>query len=298
MLYQKSIVSDEKNSFIFSGEPYNEDINLNEIAALEAFYKKNGYLPEKYINTFLNWLTYRARDNVTDVLDSVMDSSFAGKCAVAQSFYSYMLEKLGFEYKTFNVGDITDTYPIHALTCVSIPTIIDGEKSNKLFVLDPTFRQFCLSEENRFERYNEEKRWGVRMATPHPGYFYNLTSKGRQFANNLITYGYFEVNADNLKTYFDPFMLYVTPKEEYADEKMVGRISSTDYSGENYWNKINNSIDKPLRSSRGFDLTTPLEDLENKKKKIGYRIKKFFSNNELEEMFTIEDDSLSQEKKK
>ena len=152
MLYQKSIVSDEKNSFIFSGEPYNEDINLNEIAALEAFYKKNGYLPEKYINTFLNWLTYRARDNVTDVLDSVMDSSFAGKCAVAQSFYSYMLEKLGFEYKTFNVGDITDTYPIHALTCVSIPTIIDGEKSNKLFVLDPTFRQFCLVEENRLTK--------------------------------------------------------------------------------------------------------------------------------------------------
>ncbi len=289
LLYKKGFIEEEKFDFLFDSEPYNEDIDFNEIAAIEDFYKKHGYVPEKYINSFLNWLTYKARDNITHPLESVLDSSFAGRCAVAQSFYSLMLDKLGFKHFEFNVGDIVNTSPIHALTCVEIPTMVDGESVNKLFILDPTFRQFCLSEENRFERYNEEKRWGVNMATPHPGYFFNLTPKGRSFAKDLIHFGYFEVTDSNIKTYFDPFSLYVTPKEEYDDERNVGMISNTNYSGMDYWDKIINNTEKPLHGSRDFDLSTPREDIENRKKKLGYKIRKLFRGSELDEMFIIDD---------
>ena len=92
------------------------------------------------------------------------------------------LEKLNLKKMTFNVGDVLGTDPIHALTCVEIPTVVNGERVSRTFMLDPTFRQFCIAEENRFERYNEEERWGVRMATPHPGYFFNLTDEGSDFS--------------------------------------------------------------------------------------------------------------------
>lgn len=47
-----------------------------------------------------------------------------------------------------NIGDILKTNPIHEVTCINIPTKINSQRTTKLFLLDPTFRQFCLTEEN------------------------------------------------------------------------------------------------------------------------------------------------------
>ena len=152
-------------------------------------------------------------------------------------------------------------------------------------MLDPTFRQFCIAEENRFERYNEEERWGVRMATPHPGYFFNLTDEGREFAEGLIYYGFFEVNEKSLKTYFDPFALYVTPKEEYEDQNQVGMVSSTTASGLDYWDRMVSSIEKPLVGSRGFDLSTPREIIQREDRRLINRIRNRNVQKELDSMF-------------
>lgn len=221
MLYEDSFIEQKKQEFLFEAKPYNKDINLREVAAIEVFYEENGYIPERYISSFLNWLIYMTRTNVTNSLESVIDASMTGKCAIAQSYLNKMLNKFILSHITFNVGDVLGTEMIHALTKVTIPTMSDNKLIAKEFILDPTFRQFCLVEENRFERYNEEPRWAVKMSAPHPGYFFNLTENGRNFANNLIYYGYFEVTDGNLKQYFDPFALYVTPKEAYENNDLV-----------------------------------------------------------------------------
>lgn len=293
MLYKNVVADKEKTEFLFEAKPYNEDIDEKEIAAIEVFYEKNGYIPEAYIPHFLNWLTYKARINITNPLDSVMDISMAGACARAQSYYDAMLTKFGLNHITFNIGDILGTEPIHALTCVEIPTKINGEDSLKLYMLDPTFRQFCITEENRYERYNEEARWSVRMATPHPGYFFNLTEEGKNFAEDLIHYGYYEVNEDSLKTYFDPFALYVTPKGAYENSDDVGKVSSTTFSGNDYWDRITSNISKPLSASREFDLSTPKEDIEQERNKLSSKIKRVFKRQELDDMFVIEDVSTN-----
>ena len=293
MLYKNSLVNTGKTDFLFDAQPYNEDIDIKEIAAIQVFLEKHGYIPEAYIPKFLNWLVYSARMNVSNPLDDVMESSFAGKCAVAQSFFDQILEKFGLDKMTFNVGGVLGTDPIHALTCVQIPTMVNGQETNKLFMLDPTFRQFCISEENRYERYNEEKRWGVRMATPHPGYFFNLTDEGRNFAQGLIHYGYFEINEDSLKTYFDPFALYVTPKEAYENQNDVGMISSTTATGTDYWERMVTCREKPLRGSYGFDLETPKESIERENNKLRNRISRLFHRQELNDMFEIVDDTAN-----
>lgn len=285
MLYKSAIVESEDIDFLFDAGIYNEDIDMREIAAIQGFYEKHGYIPDNHIITFLNWLTYSARKNISNELEDVTKSSFAGRCAIAQSFFDQILEKLNLKKMTFNVGDVLGTDPIHALTCVEIPTVVNGERVSRTFMLDPTFRQFCIAEENRFERYNEEERWGVRMATPHPGYFFNLTDEGREFAEGLIHYGFFEVNEKSLKTYFDPFALYVTPKEEYEDQNQVGMVSSTTASGLDYWDRMVSSIEKPLVGSRGFDLSTPREIIQREDRRLINRIRNRNVQKELDSMF-------------
>lgn len=297
MLYKDGLdksgfVKKENNDFLFEAKPYNEDINLKEISAIQVFYEENGYIPDKYIPSFLNWITYMARLNISNPLESVMDISMAGRCAIAQNYLAQLLDKFSLKHITFNVGSVVETVPIHALTKVSIPTIIDSKNCEKEFVLDPTFRQFCLTEENRFERYNEEKRWAVDMATPHPGYFFNLTDNGRSFANNLICYGYFEATDQNLKQYFDAFSLYVTPKEAYKVESLIGKLHSTNISGDDYRNRMENSVKDSIYSSHPFNFTTPKETIENEQNKFFNRIKRKFRKNELDEMFVITDDSI------
>lgn len=290
MLYKDGLIEKEKNDFLFEAKPYNDDIDLKEIAAIQVFYEKNGYIPEKYISSFLNWVTYMTRLNITSPLESVMDLSMAGRCAIAQNYLSQLFSKFNLSHIPFNVGMVVGTDPIHALTKVIIPTAVDGETCLKEFILDPTFRQFCLTEENRFERYNEEKRWAVDMATPHPGYFFNLTDEGRDFANNLICYGYYEATDENLKKYFDAFALYVTPKEKYEDSSLLGKIHSTNLSGDDYRQRINNGTRELVYSSRQFDFTTPKEEFDYEQSRFINRIKHRFKKSDLDSLFVITDE--------
>jgi len=291
MLYIEPNEYGEIVDFMFNAKPYNEDINLSDIAALEQFYKRSGYLPEKYVEMFLNYVIYYARRKVVTPPDSPINASFMFKCSPTASIINELMGKMGFKVDMFNVGKMFNTEGIHELSVVHIPVFDGKEVKVKDYLMDPTFRQFCTVEENRFERYYEEPRYGVRMSTPHPGYFFNLTKKGRDFANNLITYGYFLVTDDNLKQYFDPFRLYLTPKEEYHDNDL-GKVSSTILNGNYYRDKMIKAYeDKKMKSS--YPIMTPMERIINKKRKLLYRIKNLFgmeelyeSNLELEKEFT------------
>lgn len=301
MLYKEPIIPQEKKEdFLFSSKPYNEDIDINQVAAIQDFYEKNCYIKEEDIPTFLNWLTFAARTNITHPLDSPLESSFAGKCAIAQAFYNKILDKIKIPVMNFNIGNLLKTAPIHEVTCISIPTTRKNQKTTKTFLLDPTFRQFCLTEENRFERYFEEPRWAVRMATPHPGYFFNLTEKSKAFANQLIKDGYFELTEENLKTYLDPFALYVTPKEAYTDQNNLGKVAHTTTTANEYWQQILNVANKnePLLGNESFNLDTPKEIVAKKNRSFKNKIKNFFQKQELEDMFAIPEENKNTKQSK
>jgi hypothetical protein len=291
MLYIEPNEYGEIVDFMFKAKPYNEDINLSDIAALEQFYKRSGYLPEKYVEMFLNYVIYYARRKVVIPPDSPINNSFQFKCSPTASIINELMSKMGFKVDLFNVGKMFNTEGIHELSVVHIPVFDGKEVKVKDYLMDPTFRQFCIKEENRFERYFEEPRYGVRMSTPHPGYFFNLTKKGRDFANNLITYGYFLVTDDNLKQYFDPFRLYLTPKEEYHDDDL-GKVSSTILTGNYYRDKMIKSYED-YKMKSNYEIVTPMERIINKKRRLLYRLKSLFgmeelyeSNLELEKEFT------------
>ncbi len=278
MLYKK-FDDTEKNEFIFDALIYNDDIDIKDVALLEAFLKKNGYIPSKYISLFLNYVTYYARSSVLLPFDDALTSSYKNKCSLSASVNDKFLEKMGLERIVFNIGDIFGTDKIHQLCMVNIPTMLNGKIVKKPFILDPTFRQFTLKEENRFERYFEEERYGVRRATPHPGYFFNLDETGKKLANYIIRYGYFEANLENLKRYFDSFYFYLKRKEEYTDARKVGKEYVSSISGMEYYKRIlSNKLD--LIMVGNIDVKTPLEMINEERKKIKNKIKYFFTKND------------------
>lgn len=248
----------KKDEYIFPTKPKISDVSIDYMAKLQEFYQENGFIPAECVNSFLDWLVTNARLKVCIALDNPQEISYKGCCGRIQSALYDVLQEMEFEAFTFNIGSVVSDCLIHALCIVKIP-IFNGQDVNyKYYVLDPTFRQFAVKEENRFERYFEERRYQSKMATPYPGYFLNLTDEGRLFANSVIENGYFLFNEDNIKVYCDAFKLYVTPKEAYMNQELVGKISSTDYSFRDYISLIQQSIDnKHLKSD--ITIETPIE---------------------------------------
>ncbi len=282
MLYPERSIDEElgtneKYDYLIDAPIYNEDIDIRDIAALEGFYQKNGYIPEKYIPLFLNYITYYTRFNLSNGFENPLKSAYRFQCCRAANINSELLEKMNFKIKQFNIGDMMGTDPIHELCEVWIPTMINGKLEEKRYILDPTFRQFCLKEENRFERYNEEPRYSVRKATPHPAYFYNLSEEGRSLAKEIIRYGYFEATPENIKRYFDGFYFYLKDKDSYEDKKMVGKEYISPISSQEYSEIIDRCEDKKNLMSSRLTIRTPLEKIEIERKRMKSRIKLFFT---------------------
>lgn len=71
MLYKDGIVDTKEIDFLFDVDIYNDDIDIREVAAIQGFYEKHGYIPDNHIVTFLNWLTYSARRNISNDLEDI-----------------------------------------------------------------------------------------------------------------------------------------------------------------------------------------------------------------------------------
>ena len=278
MLYpEKSIFgelqSNHQYEYLIDAPIFNDDIDIKDIAALEGFFKSKGYIPEKHIPLLLNYVIYHTRYFLANGFDNPLTSAYRFQCCRAANINTEFLEKIGMKVKQFNVGDMMGTNPIHELCEVWIPTIVDGKLTQKRYILDPTFRQFCIKEENRFERYNEGPRYSVRKSTPHPAYLLNLSEQGIKLAKDIIRYGYFEATPENIKLYFDSFYYYLKDKASYEDQSKVGKEYISPISSQEYDSKLEQSEDKTHQMKSGLKIITPLEHITLERNKLKYKIK-------------------------
>ena len=281
MLYQKNLINDidskKEYDYLIDAPIFNDDIDIRDIAALESFHRNKGYIPEKYIPLFLNYITYYTRYNLSKGYENPLTSAYRFQCSQAANINTELLEKMGMKVKQFNIGDMMGTDSIHELCEVWVPTMIDGKIKEKKYILDPTFRQFCIKEENRYERYDEEPRYSVRKSTPHPAYFLNLSEEGIKFAKEIIRYGYFEATPENIKRYFDSFYYYLKDKESYKDQSKVGKEYVSPISYEEYNSILEQCEDKKHQLKSGLTIMTPLEKINLARKKMKNRFKFFFT---------------------
>ena len=155
-LYREYDPKIDKNidNVLFTDRLYNENISMTDVAGIEDFYKQNHYIPYEWVSTLLNYAVAYSRKGICMGINSPLTSSMKGGCSTSANINYELLTKMGFKPTVFNVKDLVNfEKPIHELCKLTIPVLIDNQIVNKEYILDPTFKQFCLEEGCRFNRY-------------------------------------------------------------------------------------------------------------------------------------------------
>lgn len=294
-----------QDSYIFDTLPYNPEINMDEIRLVESKLRDytNGYTQEGITYDeafkFLDWITYNARSFATsNIPESAMSAPLTGECAPTQRVNTIILQKMGLDVRPFNMGECVGTTPMtqedvtkmengwsstnvrHSVALVRIPIEEQGTTILHTYLLDPTFRQFCLKENCNESIYYDKEKNNKGYVAPHPAYFLTeeyLRSKGESIdkiqnskyvAEVLISRGYMELTEETAKIYGDAFAK-AGIREQFKDTKL--NMTGRDYIKE----FANNRMELLPNSERYNNFTnTPLE-IEDKKTILD-KIKDFF----------------------
>lgn len=281
MLYPRQPFQKEgTEEFILDDIPKNDDIDISKVAEIE--HKIFSGVTQEEAELFLDFMVYNSRMafNYNNSIN-VLDYSFRGQCGNMANLNRFLLEKIGLPYHQFNIGHVVseDKALMHELVMVSIP-IIDGDETVvKNFLIDPSFRQFFIKENCDIKEYYGGKKGNIWKAAPSAGYFFNLSSYGRNLASSLIRNGYMEMTTENVKCYFDAFKFSTIEKESYSSEILLGKCYQTDIPVSKYYDLIkeSNVFMLPPNPYSSY-LYTPTEIVSRQNHGLFNQVKNFFLN--------------------
>lgn len=290
-----------QSEYIFEAIPTQEEIDINEIKPIEKSLRAGKGIFQQQAFQFLDWLTYNARVAVTSNMPGTFKASpFIGACAPTQSINTIILQKMGLEVNSFNMEDCVGDLPMskedrrriqngwrstkiaHSVVLVKLPIYEEGKLQIKRYLLDPSFRQFCIKNNCHESLYWNKKRLQCGYVAPHPGYFLSapyLKEQGKSqkeieqakiIAESLISAGYIELTEENAKIYGDAFAK-AGIRQEFKDDTLK-------MTGKDYIHEFETRKREILPVKEYEEYTkTPLERKE--KKKLIIRITEFFSRN-------------------
>lgn len=277
----KGIEYINKNQFIFDDvNPYIPEINLEELKIIQEKIenftsgKSTQGLTIEETEKFLDWVTFNARNYaVRNIPESITTASMFGQCAPTQNINKKLLSKLGLDVRTFNTSECIGEIPMnefdrkkiergwlstavrHSVSLVNIPIIdSNGQTNTYKFLLDPTFRQFCLKENCDVNKFTDKNRLECGHVAPHIGFFMmkeNLkwlgesditAEKSEKLCKTIISKGYFYLNEENAKLYGDAFVR-ASKRLEYQNYPI--HMEGKDY--------IKNFENIPMQTIEGFD---------------------------------------------
>ena len=290
--------------------PYIPEIDLEELKNIENKLKnytsgksKNGLTPQE-AEIFLDWISFNARKYAVGGKDTpeFMDVNLVPidpmsiQCAPTQKLNVELLRKIGLDAKPFNTADCMGDIQMslesqkrrnngfdspavrHSVSMVSIPIIDNlGNTAEYKYLLDPTFRQFCLKENCNEDQYRE---FGNTVA-PHPGYFMqannlqqlgipeDIAQKTETLGKLIVSRGYFCLNDENVKLYMDTFRRASTNKR-YQFLEIENNIKGQEYIRK--YENIPMQMTTLRKGDKYFKLPSEIED---KKKSVFSKIKDY-----------------------
>ena len=207
------------DKYIFELNNQKTELDYNYLCNIEQKINKHE-LTEKEQLYLLKWIISR----IQEFLQSD-DQTYSFLCGEAADLASLLLKSINIDYFKINIKEILkEKLNVHAIT------ILDFHSKNmeSKYILDPTFRQFLVKEECIYETLKLPNSY--KLGT-YPGYFLSLTEEKIEFATSLLNNGFFKLTNENLKIYFDSFMMY---KNDYWQRKLDYDIRS----GEEYYHEI------------------------------------------------------------
>ena len=184
------------NSYIFDFKKIENNFDYNFLCEIEQKLK-NYAVTEKEQLYLLKWIVARIQKFIPSD-----DLTYSLLCGETADLASILLKSLNIDYFQINIKDILkEKLNIHAITILDFRSKYGESK----YILDPTFRQFLVKEECKYEILKFPKNFPLGT---YPGYFLSLTKEGTKFATELLNNGFFKMTNENLKIYFDSFMMY------------------------------------------------------------------------------------------
>lgn len=195
----------------------------------------------------LRWIVFVIEENL-----DLSDPTYTGYCGISSCIAVRLLRKLGLKCFSFNLKNLlNENHNIHSIVLAKIKVIENNEIHNKEFIIDPTFRQYCIIERCLRSRILKYENTEYKVA-PFPGYFLSLTDDGIKFGTLLLNNGFFELNAENFKLYCDAFQLY---KNEQNNCFPIYNIRN----GKEYISEIKKCKEKIYYYKNDLDLKLPSE---------------------------------------
>ena len=302
MGYQGLEMTNQENYIFSDTVPYNPEFDLEELKIIEN--KLLDYTSGRSISgitsreaeVFLDWVTFNARNYaVRNIPESAMTASMTGQCAPTQRVNVKLLKKLGLDARSFNTGDcIKEVEGIeednfwgskavrHSVSLVNIPIIDDNENTRVYeFLLDPTFRQFCLNENCDGRKFNDSEWLGKGYVAPHPGYFMEennlrqfgvsqeIAQKTEALGKYIVSRGYFYLSEENAKLYGDAFVR--------ASKRLNAQNIPINISGEEYIQNFENIHMNLIESDKNdWQYTKLPSEIKQPKQGIFSKIKDIF----------------------
>lgn len=208
---------------------------------------KNIGLNKEEFEMFLNWVTYNARTyavkNIPLSIDIAITSEpMTTQCWPTQNINVKLLKKLGLNVYPFNMGTCIDKIGIpmssedsdrvkngwcstavrHSITIVTLPRLMtSGEIQEVDFLLDPTFRQFCLTEINQSNLFTDSNWLKKGYVAPRPAFFMD-----EDLCKEIIRNGYFWLEPKRAKLYGDAF-IHASVRKDY--QQKIPDIQGSEY---------------------------------------------------------------------
>lgn len=158
-------------------------------------------LEEQY--EFLDWLVYAARYQLNRTISPhnakseppILKAGMTGKCEFAQAVMSYGLEDMNIKHHCFSVDLIyLDLFRRQAsFKHVGITVALNVCGQRTLFLIDPTFRQFCTLD--HLGRYDTEC----------PGAILAKTQQGQGMMDQLLHNGWIKLTPQIAQLYLQSF---------------------------------------------------------------------------------------------
>ena len=237
-------------------------------------------LTQNELESFLNWITFNARSYAIRSLPiskelAITSDPMTGQCAPTQNVNVQLLRKFGLDVRPFNTGSCIDATNIpisledtkrikngwlststrHSVAVVTLPELTSDNKVQESdFVLDPTFRQFCLKANNQTDRFINGEWLSKGYVAPHPAYFMQ-----ENFCKRLIQKGYFRLDSETAKLYGDAFK-HSSVRKEYQDQ--IAETTGNEYIS--YFKNIPMALSKDNADIKEFT-QLPSEIIENQK---------------------------------
>lgn len=307
MSYQGLKMTSQED-YIFSDTiPYNPDFDLEQLKEIQIKIQNftsgistNGITAQE-AEVFLDWVTFNARNYaVRNGPESPITAAMTGQCAPTQRINIKLLSRMGLDARPFNTADCIGPISMnaedirrgqngwsspavrHSVSLVNIP-IIDNNGNTAMypFLLDPTFRQFCLQENCNGNKFVDSNWISHGHVAPHPGYFmeaYNLrqfgvseetAKKTEALGRFIVSRGYFYLSDENAKLYGDTFVR--------ASERLEFQNRPIYTSGIEYINNFANIPMQMLGNDRNDIQFTKLpSEITEEKQGIFTKIKNFF----------------------